>query len=263
MDQQLAENKNSQTEQIQQPNVVLTPGKMRVIKRNGKVVSFEEEKIKVAIMKAFLAVEGGTAAGSSRIHENVDILTKAVIEVFERRMPSGGTIHIEEIQDQVELQLMRSEHHKVARSYVLYREARKQERKEEASETLKKDNQNDPVSKIINNACEGLKDVDPEALIKEVNASSYEGMSDKDLADCMVIAARTMVEKEPNYSYVTARILLDNIENEVLGFLGIEFNKKSNRKEMYKLALVKTFEKGIELDFLNKDLLTFDLHKSS
>ena len=109
----------------------MTPGKMRVIKRNGKVVSFEEEKIKVAIMKAFLAVEGGTAAGSSRIHEAVEQMTKDIVDVFERRMPSGGTIHIEEIQDQVELQLMRNEHHKVARTYVLYREARKNERVDE------------------------------------------------------------------------------------------------------------------------------------
>ena len=99
MEQQLIQENNKSTEASS--NVVLAPGKMRVIKRNGKVVSFEEEKIKVAIMKAFLAVEGGSAAGSSRIHENVDVLTKAVVEVFERRMPSGGTLHIEEIQDQV------------------------------------------------------------------------------------------------------------------------------------------------------------------
>ena len=107
---------------------------MRVIKRNGKVVFFEDEKIKVAIMKAFLAVEGGSAAGSSRIHEEVDQMAQDIIKVFERRMPSGGTIHIEEIQDQVELQLMRNEHHKVARTYVLYREARKNERVEEKEE---------------------------------------------------------------------------------------------------------------------------------
>ena len=215
MDQQTIQSTSNKTEEMQQPNIVLTPGKMRVIKRNGKVVSFVEEKIKVAIMKAFLAVEGGTAAGSSRIHENVDILTKAVVEVFERRMPSGGTIHIEEIQDQVELQLMRSEHHKVARSYVLYREARKQERKEAIPVDSTKDDQDNPISAIINKACADLNDVDPEALIKEIKASSYEGMTEKDLADCMVIAARTLVEKEPNYSYVTARILLNNIENEV------------------------------------------------
>ena len=95
---------------------ITAPGKLRVIKRNGKVVSFEEEKIKVAIMKAFLAVEGGSAAGSSRIHEEVDQMAQDIIRVFERRMPSGGTIHIEEIQDQVELALMRSEELKVARA---------------------------------------------------------------------------------------------------------------------------------------------------
>ena len=129
MDQQVTQTETEKEELS--PNLVMTPGKMRVIKRNGKVVSFEEEKIKVAIMKAFLAVEGGTAAGSSRIHEAVEQMTKDIVDVFERRMPSGGTIHIEEIQDQVELQLMRNEHHKVARTYVLYREARKNERVDE------------------------------------------------------------------------------------------------------------------------------------
>ena len=127
MEQQITKENKVESESVS--NIALTPGKMRVIKRNGKVVSFEEEKIKVAIMKAFLAVEGGAAAASSRIHENVDILTKAVVDVFERRMPSGGTLHIEEIQDQVELQLMRSEEYKAARTYILYREERTQERK--------------------------------------------------------------------------------------------------------------------------------------
>ena len=133
MEQQVTQNKSKEKEEVS-PNLVMSPGKMRVIKRNGKVVSFEDEKIKVAIMKAFLAVEGGSAAGSSRIHEEVDQMAQDIIKVFERRMPSGGTVHIEEIQDQVELQLMRNEHHKVARTYVLYREARKNERVEEKEE---------------------------------------------------------------------------------------------------------------------------------
>ena len=90
------------------------PGKLRVIKRNGKVVAFEDDKIKVAITKAFLATESGNAAASERIHKKVNSLTLSVIEVFKRRMPSGGTLHIEEIQDQVELQLMRSEELEVA-----------------------------------------------------------------------------------------------------------------------------------------------------
>ena len=261
MEQQLTQENNKSKEASS--NVVLTPGKMRVIKRNGKVVSFEEEKIKVAIMKAFLAVEGGAAAGSSRIHENVDVLTKAVVDVFERRMPSGGTLHIEEIQDQVELQLMRSEHHKVARSYVLYREARKNERSEEDGQVVAQDGENDEISSIVKRACEGLEDVGSQQLIEEIRNASYDGMSEKDLADCMVISARTMVEKEPNYSYVTARILLNNIENEVLDFLEIDRKLKSDRSKMYSEALTKTFNKGIELGFLNKELKEFDLEKIS
>jgi ribonucleoside-diphosphate reductase alpha chain len=107
---------------------ITAPGKLRVIKRNGKVVPFEEDKIKVAVTKAFLANESGNAAASERIHRKVEEITADVQEVFRRRMPSGGTLHIEEIQDQVELQLMRNEEYVVARKYILYREERAAER---------------------------------------------------------------------------------------------------------------------------------------
>ena len=237
----------------------MTPGKIRVIKRNGKVVSFEEEKIKVAIMKAFLAVEGGTAAGSSRIHEEVDQMAQDIIEVFKRRMPSGGTIHIEEIQDQVELQLMRNEHHKVARTYVLYREARKNERVEEKQDLSVETSVQETIDAAVKKACHGLENLDESLLSSEIKNATYEGISDKDLADSMLMTARTMVEKEPNYSYATARLLLNNMENEVCGFLGIK--ERENRAEMYKQALHKTIDKGIELDFISEELKKFDLEK--
>ena len=259
MEQQATQNTTEEKKELA-PNQVMAPGKIRVIKRNGKVVSFEDEKIKVAIMKAFLAVEGGTAAGSSRIHEEVDQMAQDIIKVFERRMPSGGTIHIEEIQDQVELQLMRNEHHKVARSYVLYREARKNERVEE-----KEDNRNieQSVQTIIDNAvkkaCTDLDNVDEALLATEIKNATYEGISEKDLAESMLMTARTMVEKEPNYSYVTARLLLNNMENEVCGFLNIK--ERKDRAKMYIEALTKTVDKGIELDFLSEELKTFDLEK--
>ena len=257
MDQQVTQ---TQTEKEElSPNLVMTPGKMRVIKRNGKVVSFEEEKIKVAIMKAFLAVEGGTAAGSSRIHEAVEQMTKDIVDVFERRMPSGGTIHIEEIQDQVELQLMRNEHHKVARTYVLYREARKNERVDEKKPVEVEGNIEEVINKAVEKACEGLENVDATSLAQEIKGSTYEGISPKDLAESMLMTARTLVEKEPNYSYVTARLLLNNLENEVSSFLG--FEKKADRAAMYKEALVKTIDKGIEVGFLSEELKTFDLER--
>ena len=111
------------------PSIAITaPGQIKVIKRNGTVVSFEESKITVAITKAFLAVEGGNAAASSRVHKTVEKMTDQVIATFHRRMPSGGTIHIEDIQDQVELALMRAEEHKTARNYVIYREERARRR---------------------------------------------------------------------------------------------------------------------------------------
>ena len=163
MEQQVTQNQVEEKEDIS-PNLVMAPGKMRVIKRNGKVVSFEDEKIKVAIMKAFLAVEGGSAAGSSRIHEEVDQMAQDIIKVFERRMPSGGTIHIEEIQDQVELQLMRNEHHKVARTYVLYREARKNQRVEEKEEPGIEKSVQEVIEAAVKKACVGLENVDEKEI---------------------------------------------------------------------------------------------------
>ena len=258
MEQQVTQNKSKEKEEVS-PNLVMSPGKMRVIKRNGKVVSFEDEKIKVAIMKAFLAVEGGSAAGSSRIHEEVDQMAQDIIKVFERRMPSGGTVHIEEIQDQVELQLMRNEHHKVARTYVLYREARKNERVEEKEEQGVEKNVQEVIESAVTKACLGLDNVDEKLLAAEIKSATYEGISEKDLAESMLMTARTMVEKEPNYSFVTARLLLNNLEKEVCTFLGVE--EKKDRNKMYKEALTKTIEKGIELDFLNEDLKSYDLDK--
>ncbi len=258
MDQQVTQIKSKEKEEVS-PNLVMSPGKMRVIKRNGKVVSFEDEKIKVAIMKAFLAVEGGSAAGSSRIHEEVDQMAQDIIKVFERRMPSGGTVHIEEIQDQVELQLMRNEHHKVARTYVLYREARKKERVEEKEDQGIEKNVQEVIDSAVTKACLGLDNVDEKLLAAEIKSATYEGISEKDLAESMLMTARTMVEKEPNYSFVTARLLLNNLEKEVCAFLGV--GEKKDRNKMYKEALTKTIDKGIELDFLNEDLKSFDLEK--
>ena len=267
MEQQITE---TSTKEELSPNFALKPGKMRVMKRNGKVVAFDREKIKVAIMKAFLAVEGSSAAASTRIHDQVEQLTDDVVSVFERRMPSGGSLHIEDIQDQVELQLMRNEHQQVARSYVLYREERKNQRNEEQlkrettsqkSEESSNNEAGEGFEGKVHKACEGLDDVNPEELIEAIKATAYEGISEEDLSNCILIAARTFVEKEPNYSFVTARLLLDDIENEVLRFLDIDTSIKKDRSKMYQKALVGSIEKGIELEFLDERLKDFDLDR--
>ena len=191
---------------------------------------YTSDKIAVAMTKAFLAVEGGTAAASSRIHETVANLTSQIESTFKRRMPSGGTIHIEEIQDQVELVLMRSGEQKIARSYVLYRDERARLRETETNATefelefpdievtlndgTTKKLDTDRIKTIVSEACAGLKDVDAEAILKESLRNLYDGVSLEDVNTSLVISARTLVEKEPNYSFATARLLLDKLRAE-------------------------------------------------
>lgn len=249
------------------------PGQLRVIKRNGTVVPYTDDKITVAITKAFLAVEGGTAAASSRIHETVAKLTDQVSATFKRRMPSGGTIHIEDIQDQVELALMRSGEHKVARDYVIYRAARAEERKkaqpqEKAHPSIRvtlADGSSAPLDIgrlefIVEEACEGLSDISTEAVLNEVLKGLYDGVAMHEVNTSLVIAARSLVEKEHNYSYVTARLLLDTLRAEALSFLGIaDSATQHDMAEYYAKALPVYIEKGIELELLSPALRDFDL----
>ena len=118
------QSKNTAATSAYPDNVSQTLGQYRVIRRNGKVTSFDLSKIAVAMTKAFINVEGGTAAASTRIHRKVEDLSQQVLSALTRRMPDGGTVHIEDIQDQVELSLMRAGEQKVARAYVIYREER-------------------------------------------------------------------------------------------------------------------------------------------
>ncbi|NCF17790.1 MAG: ribonucleoside-diphosphate reductase subunit alpha [Haliea sp.] len=255
------------------------PGQLRVIKRNGTVVPFEDSKISVAITKAFLAVEGGTAAASSRIHETVAKLTEQVSATFQRRMPSGGTIHIEDIQDQVELSLMRAGEHKIARDYVIYRE--EQSRKRAAKEALSPATQAaagnisviqadgsrapldlDRLHTIVSEACTALTDVSETEILDEALKNLYDGVTAEELSTSLVITARTMIEQEPNYSYVAARLLCDNLRAEALGFLGVATSAtQHDMATLYARALPAYVAKGVELELLAPNLLDFDLEQ--
>ncbi|WP_041523835.1 ribonucleoside-diphosphate reductase subunit alpha [Gilvimarinus agarilyticus] len=257
------------------------PGQLRVIKRNGTVVPFDASKIAVAMTKAFLAVEGGTAAASSRVHETVDNLTKQITATFKRRMPSGGTVHIEDIQDQAELVLMRSGEQKVARDYVLYREehARLRASKHPDDAPIQPDpdyptvqiTQDDGstapldmvhIRTIVSEACAGLTDVDDKAILDEAMRNLYDGVSLTDVNTSLVITARTLVEKEPNYSYATARLLLDKLRSEALGFLGVaEAATQAEMHDYYARALPVYIRKGVELELIDPELLNYDLEK--
>lgn len=250
------------------------PGQLRVIKRNGAVVAYDESKISVAITKAYLAVEGGNAAASTRIHESVAQLCSQITDIFRRRMPSGGTIHIEDIQDQVELALMRTGEHKIARSYVIYRadRSRMREQKQETDRPKEaeisvtfEDGQQGPLDTarlrtVIDEACEGLSDVSADTIYNETLKNLYPGVKMDDVRTSLVMTARTMVEKDPNYSYVTARLLMDTLRAEALGFLGItDSATQSEMHYRYAATLKPYIEKGVELGLLSPHLLDFDL----
>ena len=220
----------SQAEHHHGTNLSATaPGQLRVIKRNGTVVPFDASKIAVAMTKAFLAVEGGTAAASSRVHETVDNLTKQITATFKRRMPSGGTIHIEEIQDQVELILMRSGEQKIARDYVLYREEHARMRAQKRAQAVSADPDYPSINvvledgtrapldigrmrTIVSEACVGLTGVDEKAILDEAMRNLYDGVNLKDVNTSLVITARALP------AYIQEGVELELLSPELLNF---------------------------------------------
>ncbi len=241
------------------------PGDIKVIRRNGSITPYDDNKIMVAVTKAFLAEEGGSAAASTRVHEKVAELAGHISNAFRRRLPSGGTIHIEAIQDQVELVLMRAAEHKVARSYVLYREERRKARSETEAKyqvdtkinvTLE-DRQTVPLDvarmvATIEEACSNLDFVSAEAIIEDTHKNLFDGVPVNDISKAMVMCARTRVEEEPNYTYVTARLLLDGLRTEVLTFLGMpDANTCADMNKMYGQYFKNYVDRGIELELLS------------
>ena len=243
----------------------LEPGKLQVIKRSGEITDFDQQKISVAIKKAFLAVEGTASDASSRIHEKVEVLTAQVWDVFFKRLSGSGTIHIEEIQDQVELALMRNGDKQVARAYVLYREDRKKERdlngKLNLVHTLYCINEDgaeepineDEIKKIIALAAEGLDGIEIDLVTAEAIRNLYNGVKKSDILTTIIMATRTRIEKEPNYSFVTARLLCNDLLNVSMKFLELPAGT------LEKDALETYLKKGVELELLSPELLQFDL----
>ncbi|WP_131779635.1 ribonucleoside-diphosphate reductase subunit alpha [Legionella bozemanae] len=252
------------------------PGLLKTIKRNGKVVNYDDTKIKVAITKAFIADEGGTASTSDRIHQQIEELTRQITQVFKRRLPSGGAVHIEDIQDQVELALMRSGHYKVARAYVLYREehrkARENELKQQASDNkilliTMPDGELKPLdtermNTIVHEACRNLDHVQAEPVIKDAMRNLYNQAKFEDVHKALIMAARTLVEKEPNYTYVSARLLLDSLRREALNKLEIQEDATFDEMSQLYPAYFKVYvSHGIKQGILDVKMADFDLEK--
>jgi ribonucleoside-diphosphate reductase alpha chain len=243
----------------------------QIIRRNGAVVSFEPSKIAVALMKAFLAVHGTSGAASASVRETVEQLTQNVVRALLRSRPSGGTFHIEDVQDQVELGLMRSGQHDVARAYVLYRERRAQERAAQGEAARAAEPQLMVVDggerrpldlgalkSLIASACENLgADVRPEPVLAETQRNLYDGVAIDEVYKAAILAARTLIEKDPGYSRATARLLLHTIRREIIGG-EVTQAEMAQRYADYFPGYIK---KGIQAELLDEKLAQYDLAK--
>jgi ribonucleoside-diphosphate reductase alpha chain len=241
----------------------------QIIRRNGGVVPFEPNKIAVAMMKAFLAVHGTQGAASASVRETVDGLTQAVIRALMRSRPSGGTFHIEDVQDQVELGLMRDGHHEIARAYVLYREKRTQERARQPQTQMpdapllhvmdggkKIALDVRTLQALIEAACADLgAEVKPDPIVAETMRNLYDGVPIDEVYKASILAARTLIERDPDYTYATARLLMHTIRKEVLG-------EEVSQEEMaarYAEYFPKFIAKGVQNELLDEKLQQFDL----
>ena len=243
----------------------------QIIRRNGAVVSFEPSKIAVALMKAFLAVHGTSGAASASVRETVDGLTENVVRALLRSRPSGGTFHIEDVQDQVELGLMRGGHHEVARAYVLYRERRTQERKqlgETAADTAALSQltvidkgQRVPLDRgalqaLIASSCENLgADVKPDPIYAETQRNLYDGVPIDEVYKAAILASRTLIEKDPGYTRATARLLMHTIRREILG----EEVTQGQMAQRYAEYFPGYIKKGVQAELLDEKLQQYDL----
>ena len=243
----------------------------QIIRRNGAVVPFEPGKIAIAMMKAFLAVHGTQGAASASVREVVDTLTQGVIRALVRSRPGGGTFHIEDVQDHVELGLMRGGHHEIARAYVLYRERHTQERAKQTIEQAPAA----PVlhvldggqrvaldtarlQQLIEQACAGLgSEVTAAPIVAETMRNLYDGVPMEEVYKAAILAARTLIETDPDYTYATARLLLHTIAKEVLG----ADLTQAELAQRYADYFPQYIQKGVDAELLDAKLLGYDLQK--
>ncbi|MDA8118882.1 MAG: ribonucleoside-diphosphate reductase subunit alpha [Gammaproteobacteria bacterium] len=248
------------------PGAAVVENGLRVIRRNGHATRFDPSKIAIAITKAFLATEGNSGAASTRVREIVAGLTDQVIAALTRRLPGGGTVHIEDIQDQVELALMRNGHHETARRYVLYREQRAQARasaqaaaQEPEIHVRTADGRSVPLDRarlkaVIDEACSGLREVSADGVLQALLRNLFDGVDERDVMQSAILSARALVETEPNYTYVSARLLLDVLRREVLG-RSVTHGEMRGEYAEYFQAFIR---EGVEAELIDPRLTEFD-----
>jgi len=255
------------------------PADLSVVRRDGRAVGYDRTRVEVVLTKAFMAVEGDAAA-SSRVRAEVDALVGRVEAALSRHAGATRALGVELIQDQVELALMRAGHHQVARRYVLYREERAQARAAAAGPALpstagakpltviEADGRRTPLDserlvRVIAEACDGLAGASAQRLLDYVLRDLHDGMPREDVGQAAVLAARALVETDPDHAFVSARLLLDALRREVLTSFA-DVPTEATHAEMttrYPEVLRVGVAHGISAGLVDSELAAFDLDR--
>jgi len=243
--------------------MALTP---KIKKRNGEIADFHPHKITIAVQKAFAAV-----LGDSRDDEAAAI-TKAVTDAIDLKF--GGTAFIpsvEDIQDLVENALMQRGYFTVAKSYIIYRYEHakvREERREEIAAKIegnqlmieKRDGTKESfteakIARTLAWAAQGYDNVvDSGLIVSRVTAEMYEGIKSKDIHEVLIMVVRSLIERDPAYSYVAARLLLTAMYREVLG--PIDYAQLETE---YRNGFIKSIKDGVGLGQYDPRMAEFDL----
>ena len=239
--------------------------KLKVLKRDGITsVPFCQDKIRHALKKAFLST---IAQGSMLSQGMLESIEKVTQEATELLLSSKKSVTVEQIQDLLEKKLMSYQFHHVAKNFILYREKQSQRREQsthQSQEVILKisDEQTvtltyDDIIHLIKDYSDDLQDIDPDLIAQEVFKGTYHEMSQQDFNQVLIMATRTLIETDPNYSFVAARLLQTSLVQDVASYLEVD----TNNDDYYQQAFIKAIDKGIENEMLDPKLKTFDLEK--
>ena len=239
----------------------------QIKKRNGAIVAFDRAKIERAIGKA------NAATGGAMSSEVISVITDQVVATTEAAFPES-TPGVEDIQDVVEKKIAEHGFFAVAKSYILYREQQKQKRAEEQKELIakmksheimvqKRDGSSVPfdvneITDSVSSICGELHyDIDVDEVVRDAMRNLYTGVTTKDITLAVIMALRARIERDPAYSQVAARFLINDLYREVLSLH--ETDKDFTAK--HRQGFSESIERGILSGRLDPRMRAFDLER--
>ncbi|MBI2633711.1 MAG: ribonucleoside-diphosphate reductase subunit alpha [Parcubacteria group bacterium] len=242
----------------------------KIKKRDGRIVDFDRTKIEVAISKACRAT--GTEALESFLSSIADEVIADLEAKFFEKIPG-----VEDVQDVVERKLAEKGLFEAAKAYILYRKEHQRLREEKRQELLSKIEKGEikikkrdgslanfdvsEIERALENCCVGLEKnaIDLEGIIRDTKLGVYDGIPTKEINQVVVMAIKARVERDPVYSYLAARFLINDLYKEVLGV----DESSENFEEVYKREFEKKVRAGVESGRLDSRMLNFDFAKLS